>query len=159
MSKVLQTSPSHTLRPEAVGGERDPPNVYHLRAVGMGMEAGGISPSYIRNISENCFVLTTETLLSWNHSLKDSSHWVESLRLSFNFFLFIITSSICLAQGISVSVQTPLSDCQSRVLLESSGIIQAFQQQPVECWTVSFNTIPVYRINPLGILFQSWMVN
>lgn len=100
-------------------------------------------------------MLTTETLLSWNHSLKDSSHWVESLRLSFNFFLFIITSSICHAQGISVSVQMPLSECQSRVPLESSGIIQAFQQQPVECWTVPFNTIPVYRINPSGILFQS----
>ena len=71
----------HPLRPEVVGGERDPPNIYHLGAVGMGMEDGGISPGYIRNIFENCFVLTTETLLFWNHSLKDSSHWVESLRL------------------------------------------------------------------------------
>lgn len=119
----------------------------------------GISPGYIRNIFENCFVLTTETLLFWNHSLKDSSHWVESLRLSFNFLLFIITSSICHAQVISVSVQMPLSECHSRVPLESSGIIQAFQQQPVECWTVSFNTIPVYCINPSGIFFQFWMVN
>ena len=37
----------HTLRPEAVGGERGPPNIYHLGAVGMGMEHGGISPGYI----------------------------------------------------------------------------------------------------------------